>query len=57
MLRLAFDAIRTGQCESVIIGTANLAFNSEYQWLYSDMGLISPDGSTRAFDANGKLNR
>ncbi|CAH0563662.1 unnamed protein product [Brassicogethes aeneus] len=53
VIRLAVDAIKTGQCESVVVGTANLALNSEYQWLYNDMGVLSPDGSTRAFDANG----
>ncbi|KAJ8922067.1 hypothetical protein NQ315_008708 [Exocentrus adspersus] len=52
VLRLAYSAIKTGQCESVIIGTANLALNSEFQWLYNDMGLLSPDGSTKAFDAD-----
>ncbi|KAJ8961709.1 hypothetical protein NQ318_021309 [Aromia moschata] len=54
VLRLAHTAIKTGQCESVIIGTANLALNSEFQWLYNDMGLLSDDGSTKAFDANAK---
>ncbi|XP_018570431.1 fatty acid synthase-like [Anoplophora glabripennis] len=52
VLRLAYSAIKTGQCESVIIGTANLALNSEFQWIYNDMGLLSSDGSTRAFDAD-----
>lgn len=53
VLRLAYSAIKTGQCESVIIGTANLALNSEFQFIYNDMGLLSPEGSTRAFDADG----
>ncbi|XP_060524806.1 fatty acid synthase-like [Cylas formicarius] len=52
VIRLAYEAIKTGQCESVIVGTANLALNAEFQWLYNDMGLLSPDGCTRAFDAN-----
>lgn len=54
VIRLAYDAIRTGQCESVIVGTANLALNAEFQWLYTDMGLLSPDGTTRAFDADAQ---
>lgn len=53
VIRLAYEAIKTGQCESVIVGTANLALNAEFQWLYNDMGVLSPDGSTRAFDVNG----
>lgn len=53
VIRMAYEAIKTGQCESVIVGTANLALNAEFQWLYTDMGLLSPDGSTRAFDVDG----
>nr|CAH7755304.1 unnamed protein product [Callosobruchus chinensis] len=52
VMRLAHNAIKSGQCESVLIGTANLALHSEFQWIYHQMGLISPDGATRAFDAN-----
>ncbi|XP_044760998.1 fatty acid synthase-like [Coccinella septempunctata] len=51
ILRIAFDAIKTGQCEACIVGTANLALNSEFQFLYGDMGLLSPDGSNKSFDA------
>ncbi|GJQ69352.1 hypothetical protein Trydic_g6479 [Trypoxylus dichotomus] len=50
VLALGADAIRYGRCESVIIGAANLALNAEVSWLYKDMGLLSDDGSTRAFD-------
>ncbi|CAG9823792.1 unnamed protein product [Phaedon cochleariae] len=52
VLRMAYVAIKTGQCDSVIVGTANITTHSEFQWLYTDMGLLSSDGSTRAFDAN-----
>ncbi|CAH2007391.1 unnamed protein product [Acanthoscelides obtectus] len=51
-MRLAYNAIKSGQCESVIIGTANLALHSEFQWIYNQMGLLSSDGSTRPFDAD-----
>lgn len=54
VLRLAFYAIKTGQCDSVIVGAANLAQHDEFQHMYNEMGLISLDGSTKAFDANGK---
>lgn len=54
VIRLAFEAIREGHVESAIVGTANLALNSELSWLYNDMGLLSADGSTKAFDAEGK---
>ncbi|RZB84952.1 fatty acid synthase, partial [Asbolus verrucosus] len=54
VLRLAYEAVKTGQCESVIVGTANLALNSEFQWLYNDMGLLSPDGTTKPYDADAQ---
>lgn len=53
---MAYDAIKDGHCEAAIIGTANLALNSELSWLYNDMGLLSADGSTKAFDAEGKMS-
>jgi hypothetical protein len=56
VLRLAYEAIKTGQCESVLVGSANLVLNAEFQWLYHDMGLLSPDGLTRAFDIDGKCH-
>ncbi|EEZ97866.2 fatty acid synthase [Tribolium castaneum] len=54
VVRLAYEAIKTGQCEAVLVGTANLALNSEFQWLYNDMGLLSADGSTRAYDIDAQ---
>lgn len=53
VLRLAYDAIKDGHIEAALIGTANLALNSELSWLYNDMGLLSADGTTRSFDADG----
>lgn len=54
-MQLAYEAIREGHCESAIIGTANLALNSEISYHYNQIGLLSQDASTSAFDANGKL--
>ncbi|KAK9878926.1 hypothetical protein WA026_003749 [Henosepilachna vigintioctopunctata] len=51
ILRIAYDAIRTGQCEACIVGTANLALNSEFQFLYTDLGVLSSDGSNKSYDA------
>ncbi|CAG9858377.1 unnamed protein product [Phyllotreta striolata] len=53
VLRLAYYAIKTGQCDSVIVGTANLAQHEEFQVMYNDLGVLSLDGSTKAYDANG----
>lgn len=53
VLRQACEFINDGHCDAAIVGTANLALNSELSFLYNDIGLLSEDGSTRAFDANG----
>lgn len=54
VIRLAYEAIRNGECEGALVGASNVAFIPEFQKLYEDMDLISPDGSTKAFDAQGK---
>lgn len=55
VLALAVDAIRHGRCESAIIGAANLSLNPEISWLFKDLGLLSDDGSTKAFDVEGEI--
>ncbi|XP_071051537.1 fatty acid synthase-like [Onthophagus taurus] len=50
VLNLAVTAVQEGHCEAAIIGSANLALNAEISFLYNDMGLLSQDGSTKAFD-------
>lgn len=53
VLQAAFEAIKIGQCDSAIVTTANLALNGEVSNLYGEMGVLSDDGRTRSFDANG----
>lgn len=53
VLQAAFEAIKTGQCDSAIATTANLALNGQVTNLYGEMGVLSDDGRTRSFDANG----
>ncbi|XP_072398837.1 fatty acid synthase-like [Diabrotica undecimpunctata] len=52
VLRLAYCAIKSGQCEAVIVGTTNLASLREFHELYEELGFLSKDGSTKAFDAD-----
>ncbi|XP_025837114.1 fatty acid synthase-like isoform X3 [Agrilus planipennis] len=52
VIRMAYESIREGHCDSAIIGTANLVVNSEISWTYNDAKLLSPDGITRSFDAD-----
>lgn len=56
VLEEAIEVIGTNQCDGAIVVTANLALNSELSWIYNDMGLLSPDGITKSFDANGKFD-
>lgn len=53
VIRLAVESMESGECDAAIVGASNLSFFCEFQSLYNEMELISPDGSTRAFDANG----
>lgn len=54
VLRLAYDAILSGECEAAIVGASNLCYYRSFHQNLIDMRVISPDGSTRAFDENGK---
>lgn len=48
---LACSAIQNGQCESALVGGVSLMF-SPTSWLgLNDMGLLSPRGQCRTFDA------
>lgn len=51
---MALESIRSGQCEAAIVGTTNLALNIYPTWLYKSQGFTSNDGTTKAFDENGK---
>lgn len=53
VIQLAYNAIKEGQIEGALVGTANLNLNAEISFLYNDLNLLSPDGETRSFDAKG----
>lgn len=53
VLRLAYESIKNGECEGAIVGASNICCFPEFQRTYVDMGLLSPDSSTKAFDVNG----
>ncbi|KAF2893820.1 hypothetical protein ILUMI_12357 [Ignelater luminosus] len=54
VLQAAFETVGTGQSEAAIVVTTNLALNWEVSLHYNSLGLLSPDGITKPFDANGK---
>lgn len=55
VIRLACDSIRNGQCEAAIVGASNVVCHPGYHQLHEELNLISSDGKTKAFDANGKV--
>ena len=55
VLQAAYDAIKSGSCEAAIIGSTNLVINPHISYLFSQMGVLSPDGVTRSFDVDGKV--
>ncbi|WMJ02942.1 amino acid adenylation domain-containing protein [Pseudomonas chlororaphis subsp. aurantiaca] len=50
-LHRAIRAIRHHECEQAVVGGVNLLLSSEYFHSYDAMGLLSPDRSTRSFQA------
>ncbi|PXX69492.1 amino acid adenylation domain-containing protein [Pseudomonas sp. LAMO17WK12:I10] len=50
-LHRAIRAIRHGECEQAVVGGVNLLLSAEYFHSYNAMGLLSPDQSTRSFQA------
>lgn len=50
-LDLACEAIRNGQCDSALVGGTSLMFSPTTWMALNDMGLLSPRGQCRTFDA------
>ncbi|XP_036143017.1 fatty acid synthase-like [Monomorium pharaonis] len=52
---LGYNYIMSGVCEDAIIGTANLCFVPAINQLFTNFGIVSPNGYCRPFDsaANG----
>jgi len=49
----AYKAIKSGQYDAVIVGSVGLVLLPEISYHYKELGLISPDGKTKSFDASG----
>ncbi|HYH79591.1 MAG TPA: beta-ketoacyl synthase N-terminal-like domain-containing protein, partial [Longimicrobium sp.] len=50
-LHLAVRALRAGDCDTAIVGGANLLLSPQITVNFSKAGFMSPDGRCRAFDA------
>lgn len=51
-LHLACEALNRGDCSGALVGASNLLLSPEYFLALDNLGALSPDGSSRAFDAN-----
>eukprot|EP00061_Rhincodon_typus_P016411 g44612.t1 len=52
-LENAFQAIRHGQCDSALVGGVNLLLKPNTSVQFMKLGMLSPDGSCKSFDASG----
>ena len=50
----ALRAIRTGQCDSAIVGGAHLCLHPSTTIQYTKFGMLSPYGACKTFDASRK---
>lgn len=51
-LHLAVSSIRSGECESAIVGGSNLILGPEAQLFSTKLGAISPTSTCHTFDAS-----
>ncbi|XP_046603296.1 fatty acid synthase-like [Neodiprion virginianus] len=48
----AYTAIRNGQCEAALVGGANLCLHPYVALQFARLGVLSPDGRCKSFDAD-----
>ncbi|XP_034946083.1 fatty acid synthase [Chelonus insularis] len=48
----AYRAIRNGQCDAALVGGANLCLHPYVSLQFSRLGVLSPDGRCKSFDAD-----
>ena len=54
-MHLAFQAIRNGECDQAVVAGVNFVMSPIESSSFSQLGVLSPDGISKAFDdeANG----
>jgi acyl transferase domain-containing protein len=52
-ITIAYNAIKSGRFDAALIGSISLVLLPEGSYHYKELGLISPDGKTKSFDAAG----
>jgi fatty acid synthase len=56
-MQQAVSAIRTGQCDSAIVGGVNLLLKPTCSLQFHRLNMLSPQGMCKAFDASGRLRK
>lgn len=54
-LENAFNAIRHGQCDAALVGGVNLLLKPNTSVQFMKLGMLSPDGACKSFDASGDI--
>ena len=49
----AVRSIRSGQCDAAVVAVANTILHPRSCLIFRDAGVLSPDGTSKAFDASG----
>ncbi|XP_037134459.1 fatty acid synthase [Syngnathus acus] len=52
-LENAFQAIRLGHCDAALVGGVNLLLKPNTSVQFMKLGMLSPDGTCKSFDASG----
>ncbi|NXX48511.1 FAS synthase, partial [Tricholaema leucomelas] len=52
-LENAYKAIRNGQCSAALVGGVNVLLKPNTSVQFMKLGMLSPDGACKAFDASG----
>ncbi|NXF89098.1 FAS synthase, partial [Eubucco bourcierii] len=52
-LENAYKAIRNGQCSAALVGGVNILLKPNTSVQFMKLGMLSPDGACKAFDASG----
>ena len=53
-LEQAFQSLNKNQCQSAIVGGANLCLKPATSLQFQKLGMLSPEGECRSFDESGR---
>ena len=50
----ALHSIKTGQCDAAVVGGSNLCLKPQTALQFMKLGMLSPEGMCKSFDAEGR---